>query len=176
MLSALTVPMALATIPGGMLSDKYGYRLPAISGLILAVLGLGLMKTWTADISYTQMVPHLMLGGVGIGLTMAPVAAAVINSSPIDQRGTSSALVIIFRLVGMTIGVSTVTTYDLIRFERVSNQLLSATTNLNETVQIGMQAMEQVISETFVLAGIVAALAFFPVLLLKNHPRHSEEE
>ena len=39
LLSALTVPMALAAIPGGWLSDRIGYRWTTMIGLALALIG-----------------------------------------------------------------------------------------------------------------------------------------
>jgi MFS family permease len=174
MLSALTVPLALASILGGWLSEKFGYRLPAIGGLILAIFAFLFMKNWNLGTTYDEMAMHLVLGGIGIGLTMAPVAAAVVNISPPDQRGTSSALVILFRLIGMTIGVSSITTYDLLRADVLSEKLLSATPSLNETIRVGMEVTQQVISESFVIAGVVAALALLPSLFLKNYIQTSE--
>lgn len=169
MLSALTVPMALASMPGGWLSDAYGYRLPTLAGLILSVVGFALMRTWSVDTPYAVMAFHLAFGGVGIGLTMAPVAAAVVNASPPDQHGTSSATVIIFRLIGMTVGVSSVTTYDLLRVEALSRALLPGAPTVAETVRVGMEATQQVISETFVIAGLAALAALIPALRLRNH-------
>ena len=40
LLSGLTVPMALAAIPGGWLSERFGYRLPTALGLLVAGIGL----------------------------------------------------------------------------------------------------------------------------------------
>jgi MFS family permease len=168
MLSALTVPMAIASVPGGWLTDKRGYRLPATLGLVIAVFGFALMTTWEVKTPYSTMASHLIFGGVGIGLTMAPIAAAVVNASPPDQRGTSSALVIIFRLVGMTVGVSSITTYGLLRAEVLSERLLSEGASLYEIGRVGMEVAERVISETFMIAGIIAALAFVPALFLKT--------
>jgi len=174
MLSALTVPMAMASIPGGWLSDKYGYRLPTILGLVLSIMGFVLMRTWSIDTPYTMMAAHMILGGIGIGLTMAPIAAAVVNTSPPDQHGTSSAMVIIFRLIGMTVGVSSITTYDLLRVDALSRVLLSNAPTLNETIRVGMEVTERVISETFVIAGLVVILALVPALRLRNQIQASE--
>ena len=176
MLSALTVPMALASVPGGWLADKRGYRFPSVIGLIIACIGFLLMSTWKAETSFAVMASHLILGGVGIGLTMAPIATAVVNASPPDQRGASSALVIIFRLIGMTIGVSSITTYDLQRAETLGGKLLAAAPSLDETIRVGMEVIERVISETFIIAGVVAILALVPILFLKDHTQKSEVE
>ncbi len=174
MLSALTIPLALASIPGGWLSDKFGYRAPAAFGLILAVFGFSLMKNWVIGTSYFTMASHLVLCGVGIGLTMSPIATAVVNASPPDQRGVSSALVIIFRLMGMTVGVSSITTYGLLRANALSEAALSAAPSLNETIRVGMEVTQQVISETFMIAGGVAALALIPTLFLKSDSQTKE--
>ena len=82
MLSGLTVPMALASIPGGWLTVRYGYRRPALLGLLLAIGGFALMSRWQMTTSYAAMTPDLILTGIGLGLTMAPIAAAAINTSP----------------------------------------------------------------------------------------------
>ncbi|MDD2923167.1 MAG: MFS transporter, partial [Anaerolineales bacterium] len=181
MLSALTIPLALASVPGGWLSEKFGYRLPAILGLLLAVFGFSLMKTWEMETPYFTMASHLIVCGIGIGLTMSPIATAVVNASPPDQRGVSSALVIIFRLIGMTVGVSSVTTYGLLRADALSKRLLSAAPDLNETIRVGMEVTQQVISETFIIAGGVAVLALIPALFLRSDSysfaaRHSEDD
>lgn len=174
MLSALTVPMAMASIPGGWLSDRYGYRLPTILGLMLSIIGFVLMSSWGVETPYGIMAVHLVFGGVGIGLTMAPVAAAVVNASPPDQHGTSSAMVIIFRLIGMTVGVSSITTYDLLRVDALSEALLSSAPTLSETIRVGMEVTERVISETFLIAGVVAILALIPSLRLRSYIQTSE--
>jgi len=176
MLSSLTVPMALAAVPGGWLSDRRGYRLPSLLGLGLAVAGFGLMTGWTQDTGYPTMVPHLVLTGVGLGLIMAPVAAAVINASPAQHRGTSSALVIIFRLVGMTIGVSGITTFGLRRQQSLFSQWMPAAPSASEVARITVQVAEVVISETFLIAGAVTALAFLPALLLRTRPVNKQRD
>src|SRR3989304_1231700 len=132
------------------------------------------MKSWVADTAYAVMAFHLALSGIGIGLTMAPIAAAVVNASPSDRRGASSALVILFRLIGMTIGASSITTHDLGGGERLSGKLLSAAPDPNEPIRVGMEVTERVISETFVIAGVVAALALIPALLLKTYIQSHE--
>ncbi|MCZ7540641.1 MAG: MFS transporter [Anaerolineae bacterium] len=53
LLSGLTVPMALAAVPGGWLSERAGYRLPTMLGLLIAGIGFALTgATWESDTSY----------------------------------------------------------------------------------------------------------------------------
>ncbi|MFV1950212.1 MAG: MFS transporter [Anaerolineales bacterium] len=168
MLSGLTVPMALAAVPGGWISDRKGYRLPSLLGLIMAVVGFVLMTSWRSDVTYLTMGIHLSFTGIGLGLTMAPIAAAVINASPAEHRGTSSALVIIFRLVGMTVGVSSITTFGLRRSQYWSTKLMPANADMAEIGRVGIEMAERVISETFLVAMVIAALALIPALFLRG--------
>ncbi len=167
LLSALTVPMALAAIPGGWWTDKAGYRWPALVGLAGALAGFAMMTRWQASTNYAIMMPHLAVAGIGFGLLIAPIAAAVVDAAPETDRGTASALVIIFRLVGMTVGVSSLTTYGVYRANVLSAQLLPPNAALADIVQVGMQAVEMVIRESFIIAALVVALALFPVFRLK---------
>jgi len=82
LLSALTVPMALAAIPGGWLSDRIGFKKTTMIGLVLAMIGFTLVwQTWTIDMPNGLIAVEMIFIGVGIGLTFSPISAAVINSS-----------------------------------------------------------------------------------------------
>jgi MFS family permease len=174
MLSGLTVPMALAAVPGGWLTERTNYRFPSIIGLVLAIIGFVLMSNWVSVTPYSTMIPHLIVTGIGLGLTMAPIAAAVVNASPAKYRGASSALVIIFRLVGMTIGVSGITTYDLRRSEVLVERLANSASNLSLS-EISTSVLEQVIGETFLIAGLFAVLALIPIFFLRKISKPSSD-
>jgi hypothetical protein len=137
-------------------------------GVLLAVAGFALMTSWTHLTSYASMVPQLMLTGIGFGLSMAPVTTAVINASPTQSRGTSSALVIIFRLVGMTLGVSGITAYDLQRADILKQSLAAQSTDLTALANAGALIVEKVISETFLIAGAISALVLVTVLFIRK--------
>jgi hypothetical protein len=99
---------------------------------------------------------------------MAPVATAVVYASPAAHRGTGSALVIVFRLIGMTDGVSGITTYALRRAEQLSQTMFSDSTDLAEVARLGGLIIEKVISETFLIAGGITALVLLAVVFLKS--------
>src|SRR5664279_4283790 len=93
LLCAFTVPMALAAIPGGWLSERLGYRAVVVSGLVLAIVGFWLMSLWKTEMAAQAvafiehlakgrsdwanargtgfMAAGLALAGIGIGLTIA---------------------------------------------------------------------------------------------------------
>lgn len=120
LLSGLTVPMALAAIPGGWLSDRRGYRFPTVLGMALASLGFTLAGfTWEATTSYWIMGFEMVLVGIGLGLTISPIGTAVVNDAREDERGVASALILILRLIGMTLAISSLTTYSLARVDQL---------------------------------------------------------
>src|SRR5262245_33176002 len=51
LLCAFTVPMALAAIPGGWLSSRFGYRWSVIGGLAVAMIGFLMMSAWKAEMA-----------------------------------------------------------------------------------------------------------------------------
>jgi MFS family permease len=169
MLSALTVPMALAAIPSGWITDRLGYRWPSITGMILAVGGFALMLQWKADSSYAIMAAHLVITGIGFGLTITPIAAAVVNAADQAYRGSASALVILFRLVGMTIGVSSMTTYGLQRVAKLSAAQLQVGSSYDEMIRVGMEIAERVIHEMFLIATAVCLLSMLQLIRLRGN-------
>lgn len=175
MLCALTIPIALASSPGGWLAERRGYRLPAVLGLLAAIAGFVIMSGWKMDITYARMVPQLAFAGIGLGLTFAPIATAVVNAAPDEQRGIASAMVLTFRLVGMTVGVSGMTTYGLRRVDFLTS-LIPAGSDYGYLVQRGMEILLQVINETFLIAAGVCVLALIPAILLRDAIGKRKEE
>ncbi len=166
LLSAFTVPMAAAAVPGGWLANRLGYRPPVWLGMLLGTAGFIALGGWTPETTYAQMIPPLAVAGAGLGLVISPVATAVINAAGAGERGVLAALVIVLRLVGMTVGVSAMTTFGLRRFQTISAALLAGATSeganaLSVLLQVSAQATAQVVNEGFLLgaAGCILALA-----------------
>ncbi len=170
LLSALTVPMALAAIPGGWLSDRFGYRIATIIGLGLALVGFFLVfETWTLALSDTVIALQMILIGVGIGLTFSPISAAVINTAPEDQHGVASALVIILRLIGMTIATSSLTTLALSRINALSVSSITVDINAAGGAEAFIAAYAgitvQVLGEVALIGAALCALGLIPAII-----------
>ena len=120
--AALVLVRMLVALPvGAVLGGYLTRRVPA--GVVTAV-GMGCaaaaflwMATWdlTSLESAVATVP-LLLGGLGFGLALAPVNAAVLASTDDDVHGLASAFVVVSRMVGMLVGISALTTLGLRRY------------------------------------------------------------
>ena len=64
--------------------------------------------------------------------------------------------------------ILSITTYGLRRADVLTDTLLSTSASTREIINVGLAVVEKVISETFIIAGIIAALAIIPVLFIKN--------
>lgn len=184
LLSALTIPMALIAVPGGSISNRIGYRATTLSGLALAALGLlaaGL--TWRADTPSLLMGGEMLLVGVGLGLTISPVGTAVINDAEETKRGVASALVIILRLVGMTVAISSLTTYALSRVAALVDVAraafpagLAADELQRRSVAAYFVSGIQVIDEMLIIGAVVCAVALLPAMFLHGSAKSEEAE
>jgi hypothetical protein len=56
--------------------------------------------------SFWNIVPGLLVGGVGMAITMAPTTAAAMGSVPIDKAGVGSAVINSMRQVGGSLGIA----------------------------------------------------------------------
>jgi EmrB/QacA subfamily drug resistance transporter len=164
-LSALTLTMALAAVPGGWLARRFRERLPTVAGLLPALVGYLLLSTWQADTGYPVMVAELILVGIGLGLVISPVATSVINTADDDHRGSAAALVIILRLVGMTLGVAVLTLWGVQRQEVLRAAGATDPLAAGDPALFLVNVAAQVVGETF-LFGALACLSALLVALL----------
>lgn len=168
-LSALTVAMAVMSVVGGWLCARFAYRLPTAAGLLLMSLGFYLMNTWSAAVTYGQMAFHLTIAGLGFGLVIAPVGAAVINAVQPHLRGVASGVVLIFRLMGMSVGLSSLTAWGLYRFD-----ILSLPYSITEIGQHIAAITAQILNETFLASAIFALLTVALAFALRPEVRQIE--
>ncbi|MBE7552759.1 MAG: MFS transporter [Anaerolineales bacterium] len=168
-LSALTVAMAIMSVVGGWLCARFAYRLPTVAGLLLMSLGFYLMNTWSAAVTYREMAFHLMIAGLGFGLVIAPVGTAVINAVQPHLRGVASGIVLIFRLMGMSVGLSSLTAWGLYRFD-----VLSLPYSIAEIGQHIGAITAQILNETFLASAIFALLTVILTFNLRPEVRQLE--
>ena len=115
-LMRLTAAIPVGAVVGGIASQRVDYRLPTLAGLCLSALGFALISRWDLSIADPLMTVHLVTVGLGFGLVIAPIALAATNSVPEGDRGTAAATITAARMVGMTLGLATLTAWGTGRF------------------------------------------------------------
>lgn len=120
--AALVLVRFLVGLPiGAFLGGWWTHRAPAgvvtAVGMLLSSAGFLMMSRWGLESLRDPLatVP-LVLGGLGVGLAMAPVNAALLASTHDDVHGVASGLLVVARTVGKLVGISALTTLGLRRY------------------------------------------------------------
>ncbi|MCX6485820.1 MAG: DHA2 family efflux MFS transporter permease subunit [Rhodoluna sp.] len=108
------IPIALGsaiggTISGAFLADKIGGRFTLQIGAVIQLIGLGLM--WVAvptvdNFSIWQLVPALVISGIGTGLIAAPIFDTVLSTVDSRQSGSASGVLSAVQSVSSSVGVA----------------------------------------------------------------------
>jgi EmrB/QacA subfamily drug resistance transporter len=123
-LSGLTAAMAVTSYLGGVATERTWYRPVIVAGLVVTGIGfLVVGGSWDAQVDPWTMGWQLVILGVGFGLVTAPTNAAVVDAAAAEQRGAAAGLVIVFRLMGLAVGLSGLTAWTLYRFDRLRSGL-----------------------------------------------------
>ena len=90
----------------GRLVDRIGSRWLTGGGMTLLALSLLVFSRLGTGSSYWDILPGLVLMGIGMALTMTPTTAAAMSSVPRDQAGVGSAVLNSMRQVGGSLGIA----------------------------------------------------------------------
>jgi hypothetical protein len=114
--------IALLSGWSGKWADKVGVKIPLIIGP--AITGLGFFLFYLPGITngasdfWVTFFPAILLVGVGMGITVAPLTTAVMNSVPQQSTGTASGVNnTIARIAGL-LAIAAMGSFALISFER----------------------------------------------------------
>lgn len=102
-------PMVVAPV-AGLAAGRVGVRLPIVTGLTLQTASL----VWMAVAidgggDYVEIVPAMVLAGIGMGLAFAPIATAVLAGMREADHATASGVNSTVREVGVALGVAILT-------------------------------------------------------------------
>jgi EmrB/QacA subfamily drug resistance transporter len=102
----MTLLIVLFAPVAGRFADRFGSRWLMAAGMTLVAVSLLLFARLDVDSTFWTILPGLVVGGVGMALTMTPSAAAAMGSVPVDKAGVGSAVLNSFRQVGGALGIA----------------------------------------------------------------------
>jgi EmrB/QacA subfamily drug resistance transporter len=102
----LTLLFILVAPRAGKLSDRFGSRALVAIGMTLISIMLLYYSHLGAGASFWTLLPGLVIGGAGMGMTMTPTTAAAMSSVPVAKAGVGSAVLSTMRQVGGSVGVA----------------------------------------------------------------------
>jgi EmrB/QacA subfamily drug resistance transporter len=182
LLLRLTLPIPVGAVLGGLGTRWIGPRTVSLGGLAACAGGFLLMARWPAGVADATMTRDLALAGLGFGLLLAPLAAVAIEWAGPKSGGVAAALVVVTRMLGMTVGLSALTSYGLGRFEdlvrglplplgRPGEAAAALAQRQAEYAEAVQAATVATFHDLFLAAAIVCALAAVPALWLRPSRR-----
>jgi len=182
LLMRLMVGIPIGAVLGGWLTRRIGARLSGGLGVAACAVGLALMARWQPDTQPDEMTRDLLLTGLGFGLQLAPITSVVVGWAGAARSGVAAALVTVTRMIGMLLGVATLTSWGLDRFNGLVAGLPLPLPVLGESAEAGQQRIEAyrravleagltVFGEIFTAAAVVSIIALLPAAFLRSPPR-----
>jgi MFS family permease len=101
----LTAGFLIAGPISGILSDRYGPRLFATSGLLLAAVCFTGLMLLPVDFSFWVFALLIFGNGVGSGLFASPNTSAIMSAVPARHRGSASGMRSTFQNSGMALSI-----------------------------------------------------------------------
>jgi MFS family permease len=184
------IALPIGALLGGWIATKIGDRIVAFVGLLMAAGGYWLISKWTVHVMTAHhhlglfTVPtldtDLAIAGLGLGLVIAPLTSATLRVVPASQHGIASALVVVARMIGMLIGIASLSAWGLYRFNQHLASLPSGTGN-TLVERLAAQAARlrtayvMQYGEIFGITAIVCVIGALLGLLISGRHEHADE-
>jgi MFS family permease len=132
LLFRLTLGIPVGALLGGFVASRLrSNRAVAAVGMLLAAVAFFQLAGWHQDaldrhvfgLPLRTADVELFAAGLGLGLEIAPVSAALLELVSQAERGAAASLLVIMRLLGMLIGFSAVAGFGLYHFTQVTAHL-----------------------------------------------------
>jgi EmrB/QacA subfamily drug resistance transporter len=154
LLIIIVAPMA------GRASDRIGSRWLMGAGMTLVGISLLLYQRVGLHSTFWTLLPAMLLGGVGMAMTMSPMTAAAMGSVPVDKAGVGSGVLNSFRQLGGSLGIAL-----------MGAILASYITASPRSPEGAQQFVNGLHAALLVAAGITFAAAVVSVVLVRTTPQ-----
>jgi len=187
-LGGLAGAMALGALGSGLVLRHLGVVVLSLLGLVVSIGGLLWVSTATPESPLGVLVGGLSVFGFGFGLTVTARSTAAVEALGKVAFGLASAGVTVARMLGMGVGLAALTVLGSSRIEALSVVLVDQAARdavLPPALQgqpledyLVVDALEQwaagqaagILSELFLVAAVVTAIAILPTLAMRNRP------
>ena len=169
LLTRFLVGIPIGAVLGGWLAGRIGGKLVAVAGVLLSAAAFLQMSTWSSNelslhIGFARQADiALAVCGVGLGIVIAPLTAAVLSLTRGESHGLATSLVVLARTMGMLIGLSALTAFGLYRFHQILGTPVLNDPGLRARVdhlaRLVAAAFLQEYREIFTIAAVICALA-----------------
>jgi len=175
LLSRFLVGIPVGALLGGWLAGRMGARAAAVAGMALSAGAFLQMSTWPAnELSlYFGPLRHadiaLAVCGLGFGIVIAPLTAAVLALTRDQSHGLATSLVVLARTMGMMVGLSALTAFGIHRFHQILGTPVltdpDLRARLDHLAKLVAAAFLQEYREIFSIAAAICAIAAVVMLL-----------
>jgi EmrB/QacA subfamily drug resistance transporter len=155
----MTILIILVAPVAGKLSDRVGSRWLMGAGMTLVSISLLLYQRVGLHSTFWTLLPAMLLGGVGMAMTMSPMTAAAMSSVPVDKAGVGSGVLNSFRQLGGSLGIAL-----------MGAILASYLTVSPRSPEAPQQFVDGLHSALLVAAAITFAAAIVAVVLVRTKP------
>jgi EmrB/QacA subfamily drug resistance transporter len=104
------LPMSILSFFAAPLSGRLSARLPIRAllggGLGLCAVSMWLMSRVTVSSHWTALLPGFLVGGIGMGVVNAPLAATAVSTVRQERAGMASGINNTFRQIGIATGIA----------------------------------------------------------------------
>jgi MFS family permease len=181
LLTQFLLGVPVGAVLGGLLAGRIGGRYTAFVGMLCSAAAFVQMSSWQAGELALRIGPirpadiALGLCGLGFGIVIAPLTAAVLDLTRAQNHGLASSLVVLARVMGMLIGLSALTAFGLFRFRQILGTPLLTDPDVRARVdhlaRLVAAAFLQEYREIFTIAAGLCVLAASLILLTMGHAR-----
>lgn len=169
LLTQFLIGIPVGAVVGGLVGGRAGTRLTAAVGIVLSAVAFFQMSQWRADELTLHLGPlrqadiALAMCGLGFGIVIAPLTAAVLTLTGGESHGLATSLVVLARTMGMLVGLSALTAFGLYRFHQILGTPVLNDPDLRARIkhlaQLVAAAFLQEYREIFTIAGVLCIVA-----------------
>ncbi|MGW1984589.1 MFS transporter [Streptomyces collinus] len=196
MSGVLTIPMIgglfiSSTVSGQFITRTGRWKAWLVSGGVLVTAGLALLGGIRYDTDYWKMAIFMALLGLGIGMMMQNLVLATQNQVAPSDLGSASSTVTFFRSLGGAVGVSALGAVMSRRITHYVQDGISALSPKYQAAMAGSGSTDSIpdmnalpkpirtllesayghgIADVFLIAAVLAAVAFLITLFIKEVP------